>query len=64
MYGNIFDFNNCFSLNFGYHDMELSIPQIDITPKSMMKLNFDSPSSCFFVIVGGKGGVQKEKKKL
>ena len=53
-YGNYFEFDNCFSLNFGYHDMELSIPQIHITPKSKMKLNYDSPSSCFFVIVGGK----------
>ena len=34
--------------------MELSIPQIHITPKSKMKLRFDSPISCFFVIVGGK----------
>ena len=34
--------------------MELSIPQIHITPKSKIKLNYDSPSSCFFVIVGGK----------
>ena len=53
-YGNYFEFDNCLSLNFGYHDMELSIPPIDITPKSKMKPNFDSPSSCFFVIVGGK----------
>ena len=34
--------------------MELSIPQTHITPKSKMKLNYDIPSSCFFVIVGGK----------
>ena len=34
--------------------MELSIPQTHITPKSKMKLTYDSPSSCFFVIVGGK----------
>ena len=34
--------------------MALSIPQIDITPESRMKVKFDSPSSCFFVIVGGK----------
>ena len=34
--------------------MELSIPQTHITPKSKMKLSYDSPSSCFFVIVGGK----------
>ena len=55
-YGNYFEFDNCFSLNFGYHDMGLSIsiPQIHITPKSKMKLSFASPISCFFVIVGGK----------
>ena len=53
-YGNYFEFDNCFSLNFGYHDMELSIPQTHITPKSKVKLNYDFPSSCFFVIVGGK----------
>ena len=34
--------------------MELSIPQTHSTPKSKMKLNYDSPSSCFFIIVGGK----------
>ena len=34
--------------------MELSIPQIHITPKSQIKLSFDFPTSCFFVIVGGK----------
>ena len=53
-YGNYFEFDNCFSLNFGYHDMKLSIPQIHNIPKSRMKLSFDSPSSCIFVIVGGK----------
>ena len=34
--------------------MELPIPQIHITPKSQVKLSFDSPTRCFFVIVGGK----------
>ena len=53
-YGNYFEFDNCFSLNFGYHDLELSIPQIHFTPKSKIKLNYDTPSSCFFAIVGGK----------
>ena len=52
--GNYFEFDNCFSLNFGYNDMELPIPQIHITPKSQIKLSFDSPTRCFFVIVGGK----------
>ena len=44
----------CFSLNFGYHDDQLSIPQISMTPDSNTNLIFDSPSSCFFVMVGGK----------
>ena len=30
------------------------IPQIAVTPESEQKLAFDFPSSCFFVIVGGK----------
>ena len=34
--------------------MELPIPQIHVTPKSQVKLSFDSPTRCFFVIVGGK----------
>ena len=34
--------------------MELSIPQMQFISKSKMKLRFDSPISCFFVIVGGK----------
>ena len=35
-------------------DSNLSIPQIATTPKSELKLIFDFPRSCFFVIVGGK----------
>ena len=34
--------------------MELSIPQMQFISKSKMKLRFDSPISCFFVIIGGK----------
>ena len=49
-----FQFDQCFSLNFGYHDNQLSIPQISMTPSSTTRLHFDSPSSCFFVIIGGK----------
>ena len=52
--GNGFEFDKCFSLNFGYHDDQLSIPQISMTPSSNTKLNYDSPSCCIFVIVGGK----------
>ena len=52
--GSGFDFDQCFCLNFGYHDWNLSLPQIDITPESNIKLNFDTPINCFFVIVGGK----------
>ena len=32
----------------------MSILQIATTPESELKLTFDFPSSCFFVIVGGK----------
>ena len=49
-----FQFENCLSLNFDYFDINLSIPQIASTPESELKLTFDFPSSCFFVIVGGK----------
>ena len=49
-----FQFETCLSLNFDYFDINLSIPQIASTPESELKLTFDFPSSCFFVIVGGK----------
>ena len=49
-----FQFENCLCLNFDYIDVNLSIPQIATTPESELKLTFDFPSSCFFVIVGGK----------
>ena len=49
-----FQFDYCLSLNFDYFDINLSIPQIATAPKSELKLTFDFPSSCFFVIVGGK----------
>ena len=49
-----FQFENCLSLNFDYYDINLSIPQIATIPESELKLTFDFPSSCFFVIVGGK----------
>ena len=49
-----FQFDYCLSLNFDYFDINLSIPQIATTPNSELKLTFDFPSSCFFVIVGGK----------
>ena len=49
-----FQFDYCLSLNFDYVDINLSIPQIATTPESELKLTFDFPSSCFFVIVGGK----------
>ena len=49
-----YQFDQCFSLNFGYHDDQLSIPQLSLTPDSITNLNFDSPSSCIFVIIGGK----------
>ena len=49
-----FQFDLSFSLNFGYHDNQLLIPQLSMTPSSTTRLHFDSPSSCFFVIIGGK----------
>ena len=54
MDGFSFQFHQCFSVNFGYHDDQLSIPQISMTLDSNTKLYFDSPSSCFFLIIGGK----------
>ena len=54
MDGHSFQFDQCFSVNFGYHDDQLSIPQFFMTPESNTKLNYDSPSSCFLVVVGGK----------
>ena len=51
---NILQFNGCFSLNFGYHDISLSISQLSMTPDSNIKLNFDSPIGCLIVMIGGK----------
>ena len=50
----LFQFENCLCLNFDYFDINLPIPQIATTPKSELKLTFDFPSSCYFIIVGGK----------
>ena len=54
MDGYSFQFDQCISLNFGYHDVHLSIPQISMTPDFNKELDFDSPSSCIFVVIGGK----------
>ena len=51
---NNFQFDGCISLNFGYHENSLTIPQIAMTPESNMNLNFDSPIGCLIVIIGGK----------
>ena len=51
---NSLQFDGCFSLNFDYHDINLSIPQLAMTPDSNIKLNFDSPIGCFIVMIGGK----------
>ena len=51
---NSLQFDLCFSLNFDYHDINLSIPQLAMTPESNMKLNYDSPIGCFIVMIGGK----------
>ena len=51
---NSLQFDGCFSLNFDYHDINLSIPQLAMTPDSKMKLNYDSPIGCLIVMIGGK----------
>ena len=51
---NSLQFDQCFSLNFDYHDINLSIPQLAMTPESKMKLNYDSPIGCLIVMIGGK----------
>ena len=51
---NNFQFDGCFSLNFDYHDINLSIPQLAMTPKSTVDLNFDFPIGCLIVMIGGK----------
>ena len=51
---NTVQFDTCLSFNFGYHDINLSIPQLAMTPDSKMQLNFDSPIGCLIVIIGGK----------
>ena len=64
-----FQFDYCFSINFDYFDVNLLIPHISMTPESKLKLTFDFPSSCFFVIVGGKylnriGSVMKKVNSI
>ena len=54
MDGHSFQYDQCLSLNFDYNDDQLSVPQVSMTPDSNKKLNFDSPTSCIFVIIGGK----------
>ena len=54
MNGSFFQYEHCISLNFDYIDINLPIPQIATSLESELKLTFDFPSSCFFVIVGGK----------
>ena len=54
MDGYSFQFDQCISLNFGYHDDQLSIPQLSMTLDYNRKLDFDSPNSCIFVVIGGK----------
>ena len=51
---NSLQFDQCFSLNFDYHNINLSIPQLAMTPESKMKLNYDSPIGCLIVMIGGK----------
>ena len=54
MDGHSFQYDQCLSVNFGYNDDQFSVPQVSMTPESNTKLNFDSPTSCIFVIIGGK----------
>ena len=51
---NSLQFDQCFSLNFDYHDINLSIPQLAMTPDSKMEPNYDSPIGCLIVMIGGK----------
>ena len=51
---NNFQFDGCISLNFGYHENSLSIPQLAMTSESNIKLNYDSPIGCLIVMIGGK----------
>ena len=51
---NTVQFDTCLSFNFGYHDINLLIPQLAMTPDSKMKLKFDSPIGCLIVMIGGK----------
>ena len=51
---NNFQFDECVSLNFDYHEDSLSIPQLAMTSESNIKLNFDSPIGCLIVMIGGK----------
>ena len=51
---NSLQFDQCISLNFDYHVINLSISQLAMTPESKMKLNYDSPIGCLIVMVGGK----------
>ena len=51
---NSLQFDQCFSLNFNYHDINIPIPQLAMTPESKMKQNFDSPIGCLIVMIGGK----------
>ena len=43
-----------FGSKFDFFDTKLTIPQIATTPEDELKLLFDFPKSCFFVVVGGK----------
>ena len=51
---NSLQFDQCSSLNFDYHDINLSIPQLAMTPEFNMKVNYDSPIGCLIVMIGGK----------
>ena len=51
---NSLQFDQCISLNFDYHDINLSIPQLAMTPDSKMKPNYDSSIGCLIVMIGGK----------
>ena len=54
MYGYFFEFDKCFCVSFSASYIS-SIPQISMNPDdSNTSLNFNVPSSCFFVIIGGK----------
>ena len=51
-------YQSCFSLNFGYFDPLVKVPQISVSIESDILLNFnhcmEAPSCCFLVFIGDR----------